>query len=222
MNNNTSHPFGPQPSQSNAAHSPFGAGDGRKENPFGAANGPGSSPFGPTPSLSNAPFGSNFSPQQSPFGEQQPPTVFADAPVPTPSTTNYSLGVVDNAEDKRNPSIKGTSIFDAPNTLWIATLFYGLGAMHVIWLMVQEVLRANPHDLIVLILVMCLATLSAGIFGILKAQSWGRWVLSAMTVLSILVVVVPDQFHLAPLGIIGVILVWLPSNRPWFGYLSKN
>ncbi|GAA1471550.1 hypothetical protein P4N68_03585 [Corynebacterium felinum] len=221
-------PFRAQPQQPQGTNSPFGPGNAGNDSPFGPTPTPSASPFGTSPPSAGSPFGSNQPPHNSPFGGQQPPPpashAFGEAipPAATPQALSYSTGIVDDLSDKRNPSLRHTSIVNAPYALWIAAALYGLGLIHVGWMLANECTRSNPRDILVLILGICIVALIVGVVGVLKAQSWARWILASMTVLGILVVILPGQWYLAPLGIAGAILVWLPSNRPWFGYRTQN
>jgi len=52
----------------------------------------------------------------------------------------------------------------------------------------------------------------------LLAQPWGRYGLTLVTVIGILVVVMPAMWPATLLGIAAAAAMWLPRGHAWFGF----
>ncbi|WP_151549551.1 MULTISPECIES: hypothetical protein [Corynebacterium] len=158
---------------------------------------------------------SSTEPQWEFSSEQKRPT--------TPrSAHSYTTGVVHDTTAKYSPSFTATSIRTAPLPVWgAAALYLGL----VGWLLtalVQELMRSNARDLLVIMQVLAIAVIATGVVAVLKAQQWGRWLLTAVSVAAIFLIVVGKLWIATIIAVLAAVLVWLPFNSAWFGYRRRG
>lgn len=124
---------------------------------------------------------------------------------------------------KRDVAFKSTNPLYAPWALWVSAVAYLAGGGWAGWLLYERI-DAAPEDaggsfwIPVYFWIALLIGLVVALVFALKAQQWARWVLSAYSVLGILLIVVGELWISALFGIAAVILLWLPVNKWWFGY----
>ncbi len=163
------------------------------------------------------PFTSDPNPNKDPF-TPQPTNSFDPTADPFAQSDSYTLGA---AKDKRQyvPKIHTTRMLAAPWPLLLAAGCYIISAGYLAYDMISVLTAGqNLNDIragITIVAMLCLVGFSVIT---LKAQEWGRIALSVLSGLGVLLVVVPKMWILTLIGIIAVVLLWLPINKAWFGY----
>ncbi len=138
----------------------------------------------------------------------------------SPESYVYGRSVAD--EERFRVSARGVNPLQAPWNLLISAGLYVAGVLYLIYRLVDHVTStAVRHDfywefftLKVVALVVVLVLVGA----MLLAQPWGRYGLTLVTVVGILVVVLPGLWPASLLGIAAAVALWLPRGHAWFGF----
>ncbi|WKD62039.1 hypothetical protein CCICO_10200 [Corynebacterium ciconiae DSM 44920] len=144
-------------------------------------------------------------------------------PPATPqSASSYTTGVVHDRTEKYSPSFSATSVLSAPWTVWGAAALYAALVGWLLYSLVEELMRSNARDLLVIAQVVSIVVIVTGVVGVLKAQVWGRWLLTAVSVVTIFLIVVGSLWIATLLAVAAAVILWLPFNQAWFGYRRRG
>lgn len=145
-----------------------------------------------------------------------------DYPGTSGPSGSYVYGQPAPVPARHKVSFSRTNPFQAPWNLLIAAVLYLAAVIYTGYLIVDQIINTTVrHDffweMIALKSLIPLATL-VFIVVMLKAQPWGRYALTAVSVIGILVIVVNGLWPASLLVIGGVIALWLPAGHAWFGF----
>ena len=148
---------------------------------------------------------------------------------PAGSFSDYRFGQVAEQEQVKRKAAD-MSAWRAPWTLQIAALIVlGISSYIVYYVFelvaserVSESLNrierlATELGVVLSIVVIALCVLSVYV---LHAQHKARIWLSAVLALVVLMIVLPHVWPISLAAIVAIVLMWLPSNKEWFGFIS--
>ncbi|SQG63566.1 Uncharacterised protein [Corynebacterium renale] len=140
----------------------------------------------------------------------------------TPS--GYQYGNVAPIE-KHAVSVRATNPLGAPWSLLLSGVLFVVAGGWAAW-QLWETASAAPEEvggafwISVYVEAATLVALLAFVYLMLAGQSWARWVLTAYSVVWLLAIITEGMWPASLLGILAAVLMWLPVNRRWFGFLS--
>ncbi|NLA54902.1 MAG: hypothetical protein GX859_01175 [Corynebacterium humireducens] len=137
-----------------------------------------------------------------------------------PESYVYGQPVADT--ERLHVSARGVNPLQAPWNLLISAGLYLLGVGYLTYLLITHVndtpLRHDFYWEFFTLKVVALVAIVVLVGAMLLAQPWGRYGLSVVTVVGILVVVLPGFWPASLLGIAAGVALWLPRGHAWFGF----
>lgn len=155
---------------------------------------------------------------------QGPEKIGWNEPAPTPenpSATSYVHGQTPQTAGFRLTSHRGNPL-RAPWSLVGAGGLYLAAVGYLTYLMIHGINSTTVrHDFfweLVTLKSVALLAIVVLVVVMLTGQPWGRYALSAVSVVGILLIVTNGFWPASLLGIAAVILMWLPRGNAWFGF----
>lgn len=143
---------------------------------------------------------------------------------PTGGGDSYVYGRPDNLPERHKVSARGTNPLQAPWNLLIAGALYIVAVLYLAYLIIADInttTELTRHDFyweMVVLKTVALVGILVLVGAMLLAQPWGRYGLTLVTVIGILVVVMPAMWPATLLGIAAAAAMWLPRGHAWFGF----
>ncbi|MDO5668760.1 MAG: hypothetical protein Q4G50_02025 [Corynebacterium sp.] len=143
---------------------------------------------------------------------------------PTGGGESYVYGRPGALPERFQVSARGTNPLQAPWNLLIAGALYLIAVLYLAYLIIVDInstTELTRHDFfweMVVLKVVALAGILVLVGAMLLAQPWGRYGLTVVSVIGILVVIMPGMWPATLLGLGAVIALWLPRGHAWFGF----
>lgn len=109
--------------------------------------------------------------------------------------------------------------WEAPWMLLIAAAAYVLAAVHLTYFLASRWISdpegGREFDMTMGLGILGMITAVVLSMVLLRGYAWGRWALTAWSLLALIALLHPTLWPVGIAGIIGAILIWIPSSNGW-------